>query len=80
MQLPMDVCSYQYITVNYSVINEEGTELNQMLLEPYIFQGPDNVTSSVKSGLLKDQNYTLKVMVASARGTSFSSRFINFGE
>lgn len=47
--------------------------------EQSTFQGPNNVISSVKYGLLKDKNYTLKVTVASADGSSYSSKFAHFG-
>ena len=81
MQLPTSVCSYQYVTINRSILtNSEPTQDTEIIYsEQSIHQGPDNVTSSVKYGLLKDENYTLRVTVLSADESVFSSTFIHFG-
>ena len=75
VQLPTFICAYQYVTVNTSIFTDFGQGAEIIHSEQSTSQGPDNVTSSVKYGLMKDQNYTLKVMVASAGESSFSSNF-----
>ena len=80
MQLPTSVCSYQFVTLNSSILTDSGPDTELIQSEQSTSQGPGNTTSSVNYGLLKDQNYTLKVTVSSAGGSSFSSMFKKFGE
>ena len=80
MQLPTSVCSYQYVTINSYVFTDNGPDTELIQSERSTSHGPGNVTSSINYGLLKDQNYTLKVKVLSAGGNSFSSTFKKFGE
>ena len=79
MQLPPSVCSYQYITINSSVLTDSGQGTGLIHSDFFTSRGPKNFTSSVKHGLLKDRNYTLKVTIASSGGSSYRSTFINFG-
>ena len=79
MQLPTSVCSYQYITINSSVLTDSQQSTELIHSELLTSQGPNNITSSVKHGLLKDRNYTLKVTIASSGGGSYRSTLMNFG-
>ena len=42
--------------------------------------GADNIKLSIMSGLEKDQNYTLEVIVTSKNGGSQASTSVNFGK
>lgn len=67
-QLPTAVCPYQY--VNYTIMIREQSYEDIMIFGPFIHQGSGRVTQRISSGLNRNQNYSVIVVVDTAVGTS----------
>ena len=70
-QLPITVCSYQ--SINYSIVIREELALEFLTFGPFTHLGSGDINYWVTSGLTRNKNYSLSVIVDTVVGDSETS-------
>lgn len=78
LQLPTNVCPYQYINISIVVREQWHSDLNQNLSFNFRHRGSGKVKHRIISGLKQNKRYSVHVVVESAVGDCETST--NFGK